>query len=104
MKIGVLGTGVVGRSIGGRLAVLDHDVTIGARDVAALLASSEPNRITQETFADWHAKNAGPGLGTFSEAAGHGELVVNATNGAASLEALRAAGERRVRRTSTARS
>jgi predicted dinucleotide-binding enzyme len=33
------------------------------------------------------------GLGSFAEAAAHGDLMVNATNGAASLEALRAAGE-----------
>jgi hypothetical protein len=71
MKLGVLRTGVVGRSIGGRLAVLDHDVTIGTRDVAAILASSEPNHITHETFADWHAKNNGVGLGSFAEAAEH---------------------------------
>jgi len=93
MKVGVLGTGTVGRTIGARLAELGHDVTIGTRDVAALLASTEPNQITQETFADWHAKTTDVGLGSFAEAAEHGELVVNATNGAGSLEALRAAGE-----------
>ena len=93
MKFGVLGTGVVCRSIGGRLASLDHDVTIGTRDVAVLLGSSEPNPIAQETFADWHAKHTGVGVGSFGKGAEHGELVVNATNGAASLEALRAAGE-----------
>jgi predicted dinucleotide-binding enzyme len=32
-------------------------------------------------------------LGTFAEAAGHGELVINAGNGAGTLEALRAAGQ-----------
>lgn len=32
-------------------------------------------------------------LGSFAEAAAHGQIVVNATNGAVSLEALRAAGE-----------
>ena len=68
MKFGVPGTGVVGRSIGGRLAALDHDVTTGTRDVAALLASNEPNPISQETFADWHAKNTDVRLGTFAEA------------------------------------
>jgi hypothetical protein len=43
-------------------------------------------------FADWHAKHNGVEVGS-TEAAEHGELVVNATNGAASLEALRAVGE-----------
>jgi hypothetical protein len=89
----MLGTGTVGRVVGARFAELAHDVTIGTRDVAALLASTEPNQITQETFADWHAKNPGFELGTFAEAAEHGELLVNATDGAGSVEALRAAGE-----------
>jgi 8-hydroxy-5-deazaflavin:NADPH oxidoreductase len=93
MRIGMLGTGTVGRVVGARFAELGHDVTIGTRDVAALLASTEPNQITQETFTDWHAKNPGFELGTFAEAAEHGELLVNATDGAGSVEALRAAGE-----------
>jgi predicted dinucleotide-binding enzyme len=93
MRFGVLGTGTVGRVIGARLAELGHDVTIGTREVAVLLASTEPNQITQETFADWHAKNPGLGLGTFAEAAERGEVLVNATNGAGSVEALRVAGE-----------
>lgn len=93
MRIGVLGTGTVGRVIGARLVALGNEVTIGTRDVDALLASTEVNQITQETFAGWHAKNPQVSLGTFTEAAEHGELVVNATNGAGSLDALRAAGE-----------
>jgi 8-hydroxy-5-deazaflavin:NADPH oxidoreductase len=93
MRVGVLGTGTVGRTIGARLVELGHDVAIGTRDVAALLASTERNQITQETFAHWHAKNTDVGLGSFAEAAEHGELLVNATNGAGSVEALRTAGE-----------
>ena len=93
MRIGMLGTGTVGRVVGARFAELGHDVTIGTRDVAATLASTEPNQITQETFADWHAKNPGFELGTFAKAAEHGELLVNATNGAGSVQALRAAGK-----------
>ncbi|MGZ8600133.1 MAG: NADPH-dependent F420 reductase, partial [Actinomycetota bacterium] len=93
MRFGVLGTGTVGRVIGARLGELGHDVTIGTRDVAAILAATEPNQITQETFADWHAKNTEVGIGTFAEAAEHGELVVNAVLGAHALDALRSAGE-----------
>ncbi len=93
MKVGVLGTGTVGRTIGARLVELGYEVTIGTRDVAALLASTEPNQITHEMFADWHVRNTDVGLGSFAEAAEHGELLVNATNGAGSLEALHAAGE-----------
>lgn len=92
MRSGILGTGTVGRVIGARLASLGHDVTIGTRDVEALLARTEPDAMGNEPFAGWREKNAQIGLGTFAEAAAHGEIVVNATNGAASLDALSAAG------------
>jgi lactate dehydrogenase-like 2-hydroxyacid dehydrogenase len=35
MQIGVLGTGIVGRTIATRLAGLGHDTVIGTRDPAA---------------------------------------------------------------------
>jgi predicted dinucleotide-binding enzyme len=38
MKIAVLGKGVVGRALNGRLSQLDHEVTVGTRDPAATLA------------------------------------------------------------------
>jgi predicted dinucleotide-binding enzyme len=68
MKIGVLGTGMVGRAISGKLEALGHDVKVGSR-------------------------TAGDGSVEFAEAAAHGEIVFNCTNGAASLEALSAAGD-----------
>ncbi len=93
MKCGVLGTGTVGRVIGARLAGLGHEVTIGTRDVDSLLARTEPDAMGNEPFAAWKQKNPEMGIGTFADAASAGELLVNATNGAASLEALRAAGD-----------
>jgi predicted dinucleotide-binding enzyme len=67
VKIGVLGTGVVGRTIAGKLRELGHEVLIGSR-------------------------SAGNDAVPFAEASAHGELLFNCTNGAASLEALQAAG------------
>jgi predicted dinucleotide-binding enzyme len=67
MRIGVLGTGVVGTTIAGKLRELGHDVMIGSR-------------------------TAGEDAVPFADAAAHGELVFNCTNGNASLEALNAAG------------
>ena len=67
MRIGVLGTGMVGRAISGKLAELGHDVRVGSR-------------------------TAGDGAVVFADAAAHGEVVFNCTNGAASLDALTAAG------------
>jgi predicted dinucleotide-binding enzyme len=43
-------------------------------------------------FKIWREKHPGVEFGTFLQAAAHGELVVNATQGAGSLEALKAAG------------
>jgi predicted dinucleotide-binding enzyme len=93
MKIGVLGTGIVGRVLGARLAELGHDVTIGTRNVEALLARTEPDAMGNEPFAAWKQGNLRIGLGTFAEAAAAGKLIVNATNGAGSLDALRSAGD-----------
>jgi predicted dinucleotide-binding enzyme len=93
MRFGVLGTGMVGRAIAGKLAALDHDVTIGTRDVDELLARTEADLMGNEPFARWREKNPDVKLATFADAAATGDLVVNATNAAASLDALHAAGE-----------
>lgn len=92
MRFGILGTGVVGRTIGAGLVDLGHNVMIGTRDVAQTLAKSEPDRMGNPPFAAWKKQNPKVKLGTFGEAAAHGELVVNATNGAGSLKALTLAG------------
>jgi predicted dinucleotide-binding enzyme len=83
----------VGQVIGARLAELGHEVTIGTRDPDATLASAEPGRYGDPPFAVWRDEHPDIALGRFAEAAASGELVVNATNGAASIDALRAAGE-----------
>jgi 8-hydroxy-5-deazaflavin:NADPH oxidoreductase len=92
MDIGILGTGVVARTLGGRLDRLGHDVLLGTRDPAQTLARTEPDRFGAPPFARWQEAHREVGLGTFAQAAAHGELVVNATAGAASLDALRSAG------------
>jgi predicted dinucleotide-binding enzyme len=81
MKFGVLGTGVVGQAIAGKLVELGHEVRMGSRQAG------------NENAVAWAAE-AGEGAseGTFEDAAGFGEVVVNATAGTASLEALEAAG------------
>jgi predicted dinucleotide-binding enzyme len=72
VKIGVLGTGAVGTTLAAKLRELGHDVRIGSRD-------------------------GSKGDGTFADAAEFGELVVNATGGAVSLQALEQAGEDNLR-------
>jgi len=93
MKIGILGTGMVGQTIGGRLAQLGHDVMIGTRDVAETLARTAPDGMGNPPFSAWLKQNPKVKLGTFAQAAAHGELVVNATNGFAAIDILKSAGE-----------
>jgi predicted dinucleotide-binding enzyme len=91
MKVGVLGTGEVGRALAGKLDELGHAVMVGTRDVGRLLAAG-PGPWGQPPFSDWHRDHPRVAVGTFARAAAHGEMVINATAGAATLEALRAAG------------
>jgi 8-hydroxy-5-deazaflavin:NADPH oxidoreductase len=82
MRVGVLGTGSVGKAIGTKLVELGHEVTMGSR-TADNLQAVEWAGATGERAAH----------GTFADAAVAGELLFNCTAGTASLEALRAAGE-----------
>jgi 8-hydroxy-5-deazaflavin:NADPH oxidoreductase len=81
MRIGVLGTGIVGRTLSGKLVELGHEVRMGSRQAG------------NENAVEW-AQGAGAGAseGTFADAAEFGELVINATGGKVSLEALGMAG------------
>jgi 8-hydroxy-5-deazaflavin:NADPH oxidoreductase len=81
VKIGILGTGVVGQTIGAKLVKLGHEVKMGSRSAA------------NDKAAGW-ARTAGAGAshGTFADAAAFGEIVFNCTAGGASLDALTQAG------------
>lgn len=86
MQIGILGTGVVGQTIGTRLAQLGHDVKLGSRSA------------TNDKAAKWAADNGGRAShGTFADAAAFGEVVFNCTAGMASLDALKDAGANNLR-------
>jgi predicted dinucleotide-binding enzyme len=88
MNIAVLGSGMVGRTLAAAFAHAGHEVAMGTRDVGQLLerdAGGQP-------FSAWFEEHERVTPLPFAEAAGVGELVVNATAGAVSLEALHAAG------------
>ena len=53
MKIAVLGTGPVGRTLATRFATLGHDVVIGTRDVTDTLARTEPDAWGSPAFSVW---------------------------------------------------
>ena len=94
MRIGILGSGSVGRALAGKLLVLGHEVWVGTRDVAALMARGAAPGARGEPFAAWHRRNPNVKTATFAEAAAKGEILVNATAGSVSLAALRLAGEK----------
>lgn len=93
-KFGVLGTGPVGQAVAAKLVELGHSVRVGTRDPAATLARTSPDSFGNPPFSVWREKHPGIELGTLAEAAAHGEILVNATNGDGSIEALKAAGEK----------
>jgi predicted dinucleotide-binding enzyme len=92
MDIAVLGTGMVGQAIAGRLHELGHSVVVGTRDPQATRARTEPDGMGNPPFSSWHAGQPGVGLATFAEAAAGAELVVNATSGSAAIDVLTLAG------------
>jgi predicted dinucleotide-binding enzyme len=81
MKIGILGTGVVGNAIGTKLVQLGNEVKMGSRTSG------------NEKAAAWvNAAGKGASAGTFQDAAAFGTIVFNCTSGLASVGALKLAG------------
>jgi hypothetical protein len=79
VRIGVLGTGVVGRTLGAALVERGHEVRMGSRAVPHEAAESWSSETGERAST-----------GTFSDAAAFGELVVNATAGVHSVAVLSA--------------
>lgn len=81
MKVGVLGTGDVGRVLASAFVTLGHEVMMGARDAA----NAKANAWARETGARASA-------GAFGDAVRHGEVVVLATLGAATEQIVSGVG------------
>jgi predicted dinucleotide-binding enzyme len=64
---------------------------MGTRNVAEKLASVLKDGYGNPPFSEWHNLNSKVKLGTFAESAASGELVINATHGGSSIEALKLA-------------
>ena len=96
MKIGIIGSGVVAQTLGAKLIELGHDVVLGTRDPSKL----DEKKNMAVTLREWLANVSKTGktgkVATFQEAAAHGDLLINATHGQASIEALKLAGADKV--------
>ncbi len=78
MRVGVLGSGVVGQTLAGGFLKHGHEVMIGTREPAKL--------------ADWAGQHPGARVGTPQETAMFGDLAVLAVKGTAAAAMLRTAG------------
>jgi hypothetical protein len=78
MKIGVLGSGDVAKSLARGFLAHGHEPMLGTRDRARL--------------EGWAAQNPGAAIGSFADASSFGELLVLAVKGSAAADALQAAG------------
>ena len=74
MKVGIIGSGVVGQTLAAGFLKHGHQAEIGTRDPAKL--------------QDWSAKNPGAAVKSFAEAAAFGDLVVLAVGGEVAQQAL----------------
>jgi 8-hydroxy-5-deazaflavin:NADPH oxidoreductase len=89
MNIGIIGGGGVAQTLGAALAGQGHHVTIGLRNPSPAELAKPRDRAA--TLADW-ATQTGAKVTDIATAAGGAEVIINATSGAGSLEALAIAG------------
>lgn len=80
MKIGILGSGIVGRVLGSAFITEGHEVMLGTRD------------IQKAEVIKWLAENPGAKAGLFEETASFGEIIVLATSGDITAGVIKAAG------------
>lgn len=81
MKVGIIGSGVVGKTLGRGFAEMGHNVKIGSRS---------PNN---EKLKEWRKEAGGEtSTGTFAETAAFGDILVFAVIGSAVDEAIDLAG------------
>jgi|SRR5579871_4079677 len=78
MKVGIIGSGVVGQTLAAGFLKHGHQVEIGTREPAKL--------------KDWAARNKGAAVKSFADAAAFGDVVVLAVAGQVAQEAVKLAG------------
>jgi 8-hydroxy-5-deazaflavin:NADPH oxidoreductase len=89
MKVGIIGGGSVGQTIAAKLISNGHDVRLGIRNPTP--AELAKDRMMAKPLTEW-VKETGGKVVTFAEAAKHGDIIFNVTNGDGSISALTMAG------------
>lgn len=80
MKIGILGSGIVGQVLGKAFLAEGYTVTLGTRD------------ITKAEVVKWKEENTTGDIGTFSKVAASSDIIVLATGGSVTEDAIKLAG------------
>ncbi len=93
MKIGILGTGAVGRTLATKLIEDGHEVMIGTRDVVNTLARNKADGYGNPPFTEWLSAHPSAKLESFSDTAAFGEVLFITTAGLAALNAIDLAGK-----------
>jgi predicted dinucleotide-binding enzyme len=86
--IAIIGTGTVGQTFASKLITLGYEVIMGTRNVSDKLASTVKDKYGNPPFSQWFAANKRVKIGTFAEAATSGEIIINASEGTNSINAL----------------
>lgn len=92
MRVGIIGSGVVGQNLAAGFAAKGHEVVIGTRDPKASLAKTGKDRNGMPELGAWAKANPKVKVATFADAAKHGEVCVLAVHGEHTAEAVKAAG------------
>jgi 8-hydroxy-5-deazaflavin:NADPH oxidoreductase len=93
MKVGILGTGVVGRTLAVKINELGHEVMIGTRNVSETMTRTDTDMMSTPPFKEWHFNNPKIRLGTFADTAKFGEIIFLATHGITTIKAIDLAGK-----------
>lgn len=80
MKIGIIGSGIVGRVLGAAFFKEGNEVMLGTRDV------------NKEEVVKWKAENNGVQTGSFRQTASFAEIILLATGGLVTKDAIELAG------------
>jgi predicted dinucleotide-binding enzyme len=80
MKVGIIGSGAVGQTLGTAFLKEGYKVLLGTRNPA------------KEEVTQWQKDNPSGTTGSFSDAAGFGEIIVLAIGGSVTEDAIRLAG------------
>jgi predicted dinucleotide-binding enzyme len=80
MKVGIVGSGIVGRVLASAFIAEGHHVMLGTRNTA------------KEEVVKWKKENPTGQVGSFAQAAQSGEVLVLATGGLVTIDAVKLAG------------